>query len=58
MKDKLSIRVLTKLVRMNYKLRERGILPDKWYWADRMLYHTGYYVDMDYRLVSESVRER
>lgn len=26
--------ILQKLLINNYRLREKGMLPDKWYWAD------------------------
>jgi hypothetical protein len=32
------------LVMRNYRLRERGILPDRWYWADRWLVDHGFVV--------------
>lgn len=30
------------LVASNYVLREAGVLPDAWYWADRLLLATGH----------------
>lgn len=32
------------LVLRNYELRERGILPDEWYWADEIILSWGYVV--------------
>ena len=32
------------LVSRNYFLREIGELPDKWYWADVIMLHFGYWV--------------
>ena len=32
--SKIPTRVLRYLVWRNYRLREAGRLPDKWYWAD------------------------
>lgn len=39
---RMNVLLLAKLVRMNYRLRGLKILPDKWYWADRMLFENGY----------------
>lgn len=33
------------LVAHNLWLRRLGILPDEWYWADRLLYRNGYVVE-------------
>ena len=41
---------LAKLVKMNYKLRALKLLPDKWYWADKLLLAEGFYINWDYRL--------
>lgn len=32
------------LVRRNYSLRQIGLLPDEWYWADEKLLSWGYVV--------------
>ena len=34
--------ILYPLVYKNYKLRQQGKLPDKWYWADVKLIRWGY----------------
>ena len=36
---------LTPLILRNYYLRSRHILPDKWYWADNLLYFWGYSIN-------------
>lgn len=36
--------VLKPLIRRNYRLRERGMRPDEWYWADRLALSWGYAV--------------
>ncbi|MCR4307144.1 MAG: hypothetical protein NUV80_01130 [Candidatus Berkelbacteria bacterium] len=36
---------LAVLVWWNYKQRERGILLDEWFWADRELFCSGYYIE-------------
>lgn len=33
------------LVVLNYRARERGELPDEWYWADERLLALGFFVD-------------
>jgi hypothetical protein len=48
---KLFLQTLRFLTIANYWLRERRILPDKWFWADRMLLERGYAVGPDNKLV-------
>ena len=36
--------LLWPLVARNYRLRRRGLLPDKWYWADRLMFDMGWVV--------------
>lgn len=36
--------ILKPLIKRNYKLRAKGILPDEWYWADLLAVEHGYYV--------------
>ena len=35
--------LLRPLIRANYWLREIGVLPDKWFWADRLACSWGYF---------------
>lgn len=35
---------LKPLIKRNYRLRKMGVLPDEWYWADRLAAEWGYYV--------------
>ena len=37
--------VLKLLTRRNYRLREAGVLPDKWYWADIELARRGIFME-------------
>ncbi len=39
--------ILGRLVWKNYRLRQAGVLPDEWYWADLALFKRGYQVDPD-----------
>ena len=41
---------LRPLIKRNYKLREQGLLPDEWYWADEMACNWGYFVGIRERL--------
>lgn len=34
--------VLCPLILRNYSLRKKGLLPDEWYWADKILLKWGY----------------
>lgn len=34
--------VLRPLIKRNYRMREAGLLPDEWYWADRLALSWGY----------------
>jgi hypothetical protein len=36
--------VLSLLIMRNYSLRKKGLLPDKWYWADSVILKWGYVV--------------
>lgn len=36
--------LLKPLIRRNYKLRAAGVLPDQWYWADKLACKWGYSV--------------
>lgn len=36
--------ILWPLVALNYAKRKRGDAPDKWYLADAIMFHFGYYV--------------
>lgn len=36
--------VLRPLIRRNYRLRQAGLSPDEWYWADRLAVSWGYFV--------------
>lgn len=36
--------ILSPLIKRNYKLREQGKIPDKWYWADEIALKWGYCV--------------
>lgn len=37
------ILVLRPLIKRNYRLRELGELPDKWYWADELSVKFGFF---------------
>lgn len=39
--------ILVPLMRHNYAQRRAGLLPDEWYWADRLAISWGYYLDGD-----------
>jgi hypothetical protein len=41
MKMIIGYLILRPLVRRNYRLRNDGILPDEWYWADILLMEWG-----------------
>lgn len=34
------------LIKDNYKLRKKGILPDEWHWADKLSSNYGFYVSL------------
>jgi len=36
---------LKRKIKENYRLRENGELPDKWYWADELACNYGYFVE-------------
>ncbi len=36
--------VLKPLIKRNYRMRNAGLLPDEWYWADKIAVHYGYFV--------------
>jgi hypothetical protein len=38
----LFVAVLRPLIRRNYRKRERGELPDRWYWADLLALRMGF----------------
>ena len=38
----VAILILIPLIQHNYLQRRRGIKPDEWYWADRVLLEWGY----------------
>ena len=38
--------VLKPLIKRNFRLRERGVLPDKWYWADLLALKCGFRVSI------------
>lgn len=35
---------LKHLIKRNYEMRRQGLLPDEWYWADRIAARYGYFV--------------
>ena len=35
--------MLSPLIRRNYRLRNSGVLPDEWYWADALALRWGYF---------------
>jgi hypothetical protein len=35
--------ILRPLICRNYRLRAEGLLPDEWYWADRLAVHWGFF---------------
>lgn len=37
--------ILRPLIKRNYALRAKGLLPDEWYWADSLALGWGYTVD-------------
>ena len=39
----IFILVLNPLISRNYKLREKGLLPDEWYWADKLATKYNFY---------------
>jgi len=41
--------ILKWLIARNYILREKGILPDEWHWADELAVDHGYYLNPDVR---------
>jgi len=42
---KHSLAELERLILENYAARERGELPDEWFWADREALARGYAID-------------
>ena len=38
--------VLLPLVKINFYLREKGLLSDKWFWADVLMVKWGYYTNI------------
>lgn len=52
MKRIISQHVLLRLVLRDYRLREKGLGPDRWHWADMLLLRWGYAVGSDDQLVS------
>jgi hypothetical protein len=37
---------LAALTLRNYRLRQQGAAPDQWYWADALLWHIGFVVQI------------
>ena len=42
MKWLISQLILKPLIKRNYTLRAKGLLPDEWYWADTIAYRWGH----------------
>jgi hypothetical protein len=38
--------VLKGLIIKNYRMRQQGLLPDEWYWADSLACRFGYFVEI------------
>lgn len=42
--------ILAPLIRINYRARSDGDLPDEWYWADNLALKWGYALDENGRM--------
>jgi len=40
-REKVAYSLLLPLIQENYKARELGVLPDEWYWADKLAIEWG-----------------